>query len=261
MACRVYFCSFFEKFLSMSRRCLVLIERALATFETKIKMKQQDLRNRKRHPSMNLTHGGWNLVQHLKRHNDYVIVAGDKHLGPFILDRSVYINRGCSEHLGNRRNYKVLTHEGALNCQQGLIIQLWNFILRYGPREDYREPVNYTCISKAEDTYLRRAVKKYADKLAKFRMTANIHKNLWKMRPIVCCAGTMMNSWSKWLDYWLKKLKHLIPTYIKDSQQVSDEIKIINLPPIAKLFTCDANSMYKYNNIDTEHAITVISWG
>ena len=89
-------------------------------------------------------------------------------------------------------------------------------------------------------------------------MTAKIHKNPWKMRPIVCCAGTMMNSWSKWLDYWLQKLKHLIPTYIKDSQQVLDEIKTIELPPNAKLFTCDANSMY--NNIDTEHAITVISW-
>jgi len=130
----------------------VLIERALATFETKIKIKQQDLRNRKRHPSMNLTHGGWNLVQHLKQHNDYVIVAGDKNLGPCILDRSV--------HLGNRRNYKVLTREGVLNRQQGFIIQLRNFISRYGPREDYREPVHYTCISNAEDTYLRRAVKK-----------------------------------------------------------------------------------------------------
>ena len=77
------------------------------------------------------------------------------------------------------------------------------------------------------------------------------------MQPIVCCAGTMMNSWSKWLNYWRQKLKHLIPTYIKDSQQVLDEIKTIELPPNAKLFTCDANSMY--NNIDTEHAIRVIS--
>ena len=41
----------------------VLIERTLATFETKIERKQQDLQNRKRHPSMNLTHGGWNRVQ------------------------------------------------------------------------------------------------------------------------------------------------------------------------------------------------------
>jgi len=89
-------------------------------------------------------------------------------------------------------------------------------------------------------------------------MTANVIKKLWKMRPIVCCAGSMMNSWSKWLDYWLQKLKHLIPTYIKDSQQVLDEIKTSNLPPNAKLFTCDANSIY--NNIDIKHTIPVICW-
>ena len=67
------------------------------------------------------------------------------------------------------------------------------------------------------------------------------------MRPIVCCVGTFVNDWSKWLDYWLQQLKHLVPTYVKDSQQVLDDVKLINLPPNAKLFTCDAHSMY--NNI------------
>ena len=67
-----------------------------------------------------------------------------------------------------------------------------------------------------------------------------------------------MNDWSKWLDYWLQDLKEFVPTYIKDGQQVLDEIKDLNLPPGAKLFTCDANAMY--NNIDTDHAIEVITW-
>ena len=51
-----------------------------------------------------------------------------------------------------------------------------------------------------------------------------------------------------------------MPTYVyvKDSQQVLDEVKTLNLPPNAQLFTCDANAMY--NNIDTDHAITVITW-
>ena len=78
------------------------------------------------------------------------------------------------------------------------------------------------------------------------------------MRPIVCCAGTMMNDWSKWLDYWLQKLKPHIPTYVKESQQVLNETKPLRLPANAKLFTANATSMY--NNIDTEHAIRGISW-
>ena len=67
-----------------------------------------------------------------------------------------------------------------------------------------------------------------------------------------------MNGWSKWLDHWLQKLKHSVPTYIKDGQQVLDELRELNIPPGSKLFTCDANSMY--NNIDTEHSIEVITW-
>ena len=87
----------------------VLLERALVAFQTAIKNKQQDLRNRRKDHSMNLTHGGWNRVQYFNKNDDYIIVAGDKNLGPCILDRKVYIEKGCSEHLGNIVNYKVLT--------------------------------------------------------------------------------------------------------------------------------------------------------
>ena len=51
-----------------------------------------------------------------------------------------------------------------------------------------------------------------------------------------------------------------MPTYIQDSQQVLDEISNLTLPPHTKLFTTDANANAMYNNIDTNHAIEVISW-
>ena len=89
-------------------------------------------------------------------------------------------------------------------------------------------------------------------------MSLKAHKNPWKMRPIVCCAGTAMNNLSRWLDYWLQKLKPLIPTYLRDSNHLLDQLKALGtLPPGAKVFTADANSMY--TNIDTDHAIEVIS--
>jgi hypothetical protein len=49
-----------------------------------------------------------------------------------------------------------------------------------------------------------------------------------------------------------------VPTFVKDSDQILDEVKPLELPTGALLFTADAVSMY--NNIDTEHAIAVISW-
>ena len=78
------------------------------------------------------------------------------------------------------------------------------------------------------------------------------------MRPIICCAGTFMHFGSKWLDFWLQILKPFISTYVKDGNQVLNEIGSLNLPPHALLFVTDAN--YMYSNIDADHAIIVITW-
>ena len=104
------------------------------------------------------------------------------------------------------------------------------FIEKYRPREEEEAPVDYTCISKPEATFLGRSLQDNPDQLSRFRQTIKIHKDPYKMRPIICCAGTFMNAWSKWLDYWLQKLKHHVPTYTKDSQQILDETKSIQLP-------------------------------
>ncbi|KAL7527719.1 hypothetical protein ACHAWF_002294 [Thalassiosira exigua] len=88
-------------------------------------------------------------------------------------------------------------------------------------------------------------------------MTLKAHNTPYKMRPIVCCTGTFINCLSKWLDHCLQKLKHLCPTYIKDSTSLLDRLdELGELPPNVKLFTADAVSMY--TNIDTNHAIEVI---
>jgi hypothetical protein len=51
----------------------------------------------------------------------------------------------------------------------------------------------------------------------------------------------------------MKELLFLIPSYIKDSKQLLNEIKHFTLPPNARLFTTDATTMY--TNIDTESGI------
>ena len=89
-------------------------------------------------------------------------------------------------------------------------------------------------------------------------MSLKAHKTPWKMRPIVACVGTFMNYLSCWLDYHLQKLKPLIKTYIKDSKELLTKLHELGaLPSNARIFTADANSMY--TNIDTDHAIEVIT--
>ena len=136
--------------------------------------------------------------------------------------------------------------------------KFWRWFSKYQAPQRGQSPKDWICFSSAEETFLARAGRRNPDKLARFRMSAKIHKVPWKCRPIVCCVGTVMNDVSKWLDYWLQKLKCHVPTYVKDSQQVLDEIATLILPPIAQLFVADADAMY--NNIDTDHAILVINW-
>jgi hypothetical protein len=78
-----------------------------------------------------------------------------------------------------------------------------------------------------------------------------------KKRPIVSCINSYLNVLSKWLDYHFKELIIYSPTCIKDSFQVLHELKHVQLPPNAKLFTCNAVSMY--TNIGSSQGIQAIS--
>ena len=55
---------------------------------------------------------------------------------------------------------------------------------------------------------------------SKWQQQCTKHLRKWDL-SIVCCVGTLMNDWSRWLDYWLKQLQSHVPTNIKNSQQKS----------------------------------------
>jgi hypothetical protein len=132
------------------------------------------------------------------------------------------------------------------------------FLLRFyhKPKSDPND--DRIPIPEAIVIFLQRSLKKNPTKLARFRMTMKIHKTPFKFHPIVSCAGTSMNDLSKVVDYYLRMLLPHAKSYLKDGQQLVDDLKTTRIPPHACLVTSDANSMY--NNIDTAHAIQVISW-
>ena len=220
------------------------VEECLANFEKKLRQRQQPYQNRT--SLSNLTYKQWKLSEQMLFDDDHMVVECDKNLGGACLDRPVHNTKGITEHLGNTDVYKRLTKKQAYDLTNHLRYKINVFIAKWKKH-----------ISPAEWTYLHEATFKYPSKLARFRMTLKAHKKPWKMRPIVCCAGTLMNCLSKWLDYWLQKLRPHVSTYIKDSNDLINKLKSLGLlPPNAWVFTADANSMY--TNIDTAHALLVI---
>lgn len=219
----------------------------LANFERELLRRQSFYMKRPSIP--NLTPNQWSLINDIKGNDDYIVIEADKNLGGAIMDVPIYTERGIKEHLGDKNVYKPVSKLFVKRRLQCLRYQIYVFTNKWR---------NRGIMSKAEDTYLNEACHRYGDKVARFRMSLKAHKNPYKMRPIVCCVGTFMNALSKWLDFWFQKLKPFIPTYIKDSTNLLNLLDELGpLPPNARLFTADANSMY--TNIDTDHAIEVIS--
>ena len=193
------------------------------------------------------------LAATLRLHDNYIVVEADKNLGGCILMRDVYIQRAISEHLSNQSVYKPLTDRQADTLQRKINYDIESFISKYQPG-DQREIGE---ITHAEEHFLHESVHRLKFQYARFRLTIKVHKDPWKTRPVVCCAGTLLNQLSKWLDFWLQKLKPFVPSYLKNSDELIKKLKKLGRCPInARLFTADAQSMY--TNIDTPHAILVI---
>jgi hypothetical protein len=84
------------------------IEAACRNFQEAVQREQLQL-SRRRQPRCNLTQRQWNLINFFKDNDKFIIVQGDKNLGPCILDRKYYIYRGIQEHLGNETNYRQVS--------------------------------------------------------------------------------------------------------------------------------------------------------
>ena len=107
-------------------------------------------------------------------------------------------------------------------------------------------------------TFFKRGEEQCGDKIAQFYLTIKVHKTPYKFRPIVATCGTLLSLVSRWLDYKLQQCIHLVPTYLKNSKDLINQLRELgDLPRNAKLFSYDAISMY--TNIDTEHAILCLN--
>ncbi len=113
------------------------------------------------------------------------------------------------DHLENTQVYRRISQFEAFDCQRQLAIKLESVVYDWDENE---------MISQAKSRFLLKTIDNYQDKPTRFRLTIKVHKQPWATWPIVYFAGTLLNGFSCWIDYWLQQLRPLIPSFIKKIQ-------------------------------------------
>ena len=185
----------------------------------------------------------------LHKNENIVVFPTDKNLGPATIERDRYIRLALDEHLSCKKTYRQLTKTSA-NNRVAVIRKITNNIA-----DDLDHLKRHS-----DATFLRRCLEKFDNKedpFPYFYLTAKVHKTPLKTRPIVSVSGSISHGLGRWVDCCLQRLcRHLPYRTISSSTLCDDLRKIKDLPPTARLFTCDATSMY--TNIDINHALTII---
>ena len=218
------------------------IENALDNFEARLKQEHAKFQ-RKSLP--NITPLQKQALNKLIKHPKFIVLQADKNMGVCVLDRENFIKQALQEHLDDKKPYQILTAAQASAKQAHIRYLYHNFVNKHK-----------NILGDEVCTFMLRGYREFGDKIAQFRTTVKIHKNPWKLRPIVAKCGTILECVSKWLDFKLQKLVELMPAVVKDSQTFRDELVSLDLPKNARIFTSDAVSMY--TNIDLNHAMQVM---
>jgi hypothetical protein len=114
---------------------------------------------------------------------------------------------------------------------------------------------NQSNLPKEEYTYFQRSFKEF-HRTPIFYGLPKIHKQPMTLWPVVSCSGSFLSIFSVWLDYKMKLLLPLVQSFIKNSNSLIEDLKSLDIPPDALLFTADATSMY--TNIDTQTGISAV---
>ena len=181
----------------------------------------------------------------LRNRPDLLVVQCDKNLGPAVIERSQYIRMAFRDHLQDATTYRCLSPESALEYKTLLEDKLREWLANHK-----------AVISKNEMRFLKNLASKCADPFPYFYLTMKVHKSPLKSRPIVSCSGSLLHGIGLWLDDQLQVVAQSLPSYVKSSFDVKQQVTGLHLPHNARLFTADAVSMY--TNIPTSTALREI---
>ena len=81
---------------------------------------------------------------------------------------------------------------------------------------------------------------------ARLYLLKKIHKNPMGIRPIVSSCDSATENISQFIDYWLQPIMKSLPSYLKDTLQLINELKEISVESDTILVTVDVKSLYTY---------------
>ena len=175
-------------------------------------------------------------LKSLKNNANFTIKPTDKNLGPAILDTSSYVKQILKDHLLTK-DYSQLLSEEVKHKMENLKTLLKNLL-----------NTHKNSLSKPETLYFQRSLKLF-HRLPVFYGLPKVHKSPMTLRPVVSTCGSLLSIFSTWLDFKMKELLPLVKSYLKNSSSVITDLKNLQLPQDALLFSADAVSMY--TNIDS----------
>ncbi|XP_056423852.1 uncharacterized protein LOC130362821 [Hyla sarda] len=194
-----------------------------------IKLVIRDLRRlAETRASDNLTYPQRKAVQELRALKNVVIKPSDKG-GNVVLWPSHMYEKEMFRQLRDSNCYKRLTFNPLMSYQQELAHILDNAVEE-----------NILNLKQKQGLIIQYPT------IPTIYLLPKIHKNalIPPGRPIVSGCNSLTEPICKWIDFFLKPLVELLPSYIKDSNDVLRRLDGVQLDDNSYLVTCDVESLY-----------------
>ena len=175
----------------------------------------------------NLSRGEWKALRELMCDKDLVINKADKGSTIVVQNRADYV-KAALEHLNDPTTYKLLDGDPTSCICSSIDYLLQNFL-------------NKGLLDKNSITFCSPPKKA---RPARLYMLKKLHKNPTGIRPIVSSCESPTENISQFLDFWLQPLMKALPSYLKNTIELINEIKNFPVEPDTILVTIDVKSLY-----------------
>ena len=178
-------------------------------------------------PPPNLTPSERKALRELKNDKDLIINKADKGSTIVVQNRTDYINAAL-EHLNDPNTYMELDGDPTRIICSEIDLLLKDFHKKGLLDKDM---VDFCSPPKKA-------------RPARLYFLKKIHKNPMGIRPIVSSCESPTENISQFIDFWLQPLMKALPSYLKDTLQLINELGEILIEPNTLLVTIDVKSLY-----------------